>query len=238
MTQVSIQDILQGLSRDDATTPRLTWYGRDGDRVELSARVLDNWVNKATNLLVDEADAQPGDSVGIDLPAGHWRAVYWALAAWSCGATVRLDDDADVDVFVTADSGHVTTSRAGVRVLVALPALARGACADVPSGVIDEAAELATYADQFPGHVTSGGSESAIALVGPDGVGWNVGSLTDPDPVEGARRHVDAARLDAAAALRAMLAAWSSRGSVVVTSAGSLDTLERTLATEEVDWTD
>ncbi|MEP7159645.1 MAG: TIGR03089 family protein [Dermatophilaceae bacterium] len=235
---MSIRDILQGLSRDDATTPRLTWYGRDGERVELSARVLDNWVNKAANLLIDEADSQPGDSVGIDLPPGHWRAAYWALAAWSCGATVRLDDGADVDTLVTADPGRVATSRAGVRILVALPALARSAYADVPSGVIDEAAELATYADQFPRHVTSGSSESAVALVGPDGVSWNVGSLTDPDQVEGARRHVDAARLDAAAALRAMLAAWSTRGSVVVTSAGSLDTLERTLATEGVDWTD
>ncbi len=200
--------------------------------------MLDNWVNKASNLLVDEADTQPEDSVGIDLPPGHWRAAYWALAAWSCGATVRLDDGADVDVFVTADPGRVTASSAGVRVLVALPALARGANTDVPPGVIDEAAELATYADQFPGHVTSARSESAIALVGPDGEGWNIGSLTDPDPVDGARRHVDAGRLGAAAALRAMLAAWSCRGSVVVTSAGSLDSLERTLATEEVDWTD
>ena len=33
--------------------PALTWYGPDGERVELSQRVLANWVTKAMNLLTD-----------------------------------------------------------------------------------------------------------------------------------------------------------------------------------------
>ena len=30
-----------------------------------------------------EFDVEPGSIVAIDLPTGHWRTVYWALAAWA-----------------------------------------------------------------------------------------------------------------------------------------------------------
>ena len=36
--------------------PRLTWYA-PAERVELSGHVLDNWVTKTANLLVEEYDA-------------------------------------------------------------------------------------------------------------------------------------------------------------------------------------
>ena len=37
-------------------------------------------------MLQDDLDGAPATTVGLDLPA-HWRAFYWALAAWSVGAT-------------------------------------------------------------------------------------------------------------------------------------------------------
>src|SRR6478735_9054066 len=101
-------EVLARLFAADATRPRLTWYDDEpgptaGERIELSARVLTNWVAKAANLLQDDLSAEPGTTVGLDLPA-HWRAVYWALAAWSVGAEVVVGTAATgADVLVTAD---------------------------------------------------------------------------------------------------------------------------------------
>src|SRR5690242_12812913 len=81
----------------DPGRPRVTWYGPDHERVEFSAKTLNNWVSKTANLLVDELDAGPGSRIGIALP-GHWRTVVWLLAGWSVGAhTVVLPSVAPQD---------------------------------------------------------------------------------------------------------------------------------------------
>src|SRR5947209_390883 len=88
----------------DPGRPRLTWYGPDGERVELSARTLDNWVAKSANLLVEEFDAGPGVLVDVRLPP-HWRTVTWLLATWVTGACAAAPDDPShgADAIVTAD---------------------------------------------------------------------------------------------------------------------------------------
>ena len=53
-------NLMSALRSGHSTSPRLTWYGPDSERVELSGRVLDNWVAKTSNLLQDELDAEPG----------------------------------------------------------------------------------------------------------------------------------------------------------------------------------
>jgi uncharacterized protein (TIGR03089 family) len=88
--------------------PLITWYDDDtGERVELSATTLDNWVAKTANLLQDEFDVGPGSTVAVVLPV-HWQTAVVLLAAWSCGAAVadtaaedegRLDE---VDVVLAA----------------------------------------------------------------------------------------------------------------------------------------
>jgi acyl-CoA synthetase (AMP-forming)/AMP-acid ligase II len=80
----------------DGARPRLTWYGADEERVELSGRVLANWVVKATNLLTEEGDVGPGSRVVLDLPV-HWRTPVWALAAWLAGAHVVLPAPPDAE---------------------------------------------------------------------------------------------------------------------------------------------
>lgn len=226
-------DILRGLLASDATRPRLTWYGTDGERIELSARVMDNWVAKAANLLLDEADLGPGGTVRIDLPAGHWRAAYWTLATWSCGGVLRLDDTgADADVLITDDAGRAADSSADVRVLVTPAALARSYPGEVPAGVIDEAAELATYGDRF--EPAAEPDIGAPALVAADGRMWSYGALVNDLPVDGVRRHVDASAGDSADRLRQLLTVWAAHGSVVVTTGGG-DRLEQLLASESVD---
>lgn len=138
----TIADLLTLVTRNPGR-PRLTWYGADGERVELSGAVLENWVNKTTNLLVEELDAGPGTRVLVDLP-GHWRTVVWALAAWRCGACVVVGDG-PADVVVTARPAAHAGTTAPV-VAVALPALARRVD-DLPPGALDAASSVSTYGD-------------------------------------------------------------------------------------------
>ena len=153
--------LLADLVAQDPGRPRITQYGADGERVELSARVLGTWVAKTANLLVDEADLGAGGHVLLDLPP-HWRALVWALGTWSADGTVRLPDAADgtgpvdgaddLDLVVTDRPGDhpSTTSGAGAQlVAVALPALARTADGPLPAGAIDYAAEVMVHGDVF-----------------------------------------------------------------------------------------
>ena len=210
-------DVLQKITASDPGRPRLTWYDDEpgvtqGERIELSARVLANWVNKAANLLQDDAAAGPGTTVGLDLPT-HWRALYWALAVWSVGAEVVLGDEAtEADVLVTSDPGRAS-AHGGDAVLVSLPALARAhPDAAQAGGAIDEARELSTHGDQFspmadpePADVglSAGGNDTAYA------------DLVAPQADWGAAPRV---ATDAALplALRQCLSAWAADGSVVL----------------------
>lgn len=132
--------------------PRLTWYGPGGERIELSGHVLDNWVTKTVNLLVEEYEAGPGTRVLVDLPP-HWRAVVWALAVWRVGATVVLLEGEDTtpvpcDVVVThRPAAFGATVHPADVVAVALPALARRFDGDLPVGATDAAAAVMTYGD-------------------------------------------------------------------------------------------
>jgi uncharacterized protein (TIGR03089 family) len=100
---------LLATARDrDPARPLVTHYDDStGERVELSATTLDNWVAKTANLLQDEFDVGPGSSVAVALPV-HWQAAAVLLGIWSCGATVvdtAPEDDgglSGVDVVLAA----------------------------------------------------------------------------------------------------------------------------------------
>jgi uncharacterized protein (TIGR03089 family) len=84
----------------DPSRPLVTHYDDStGERVELSATTLDNWVAKTANLLQDEFDIGTGSTVALSLPV-HWQTAAVLLGAWSCGATVEdtaPEDDAGLD---------------------------------------------------------------------------------------------------------------------------------------------
>jgi uncharacterized protein (TIGR03089 family) len=156
----SVPDLIRQLLADDPGRPRITWYGPAPERVELSAKTLDNWVSKTANLLVDELDAEPGARIGLALPA-HWRTVVWLLATWTVGAhAVVYDETAGVPAsgperLLALVTDRPTTPPPGteesVLVVQPLPALATRFAGDVPSGAIDAAAEVRLQPDHFPG---------------------------------------------------------------------------------------
>jgi uncharacterized protein (TIGR03089 family) len=200
--------------RSDPGRPRVTFYEDTpgptrGERIELSAKVLNNWVSKAANALQDEWDLAPGTRVRLSLPP-HWRSVYWALAVWSVGATVVLDDG-DADLVVTDDPDAAAPAPAP-SVLVTLAMLARSATAPVSAGVMDEAKELATYADQFSPWEEPAPSDVAVTGTGADAAYDSV--VPQRDWAEGSRVHTADAEL--ASVLATALAAWSVDGSLVL----------------------
>jgi len=214
--------------------PRLTWYGDDGERIELSGAVLVNWISKTTNLVVEEFDAGPGCRLLIDLPP-HWRTAVWVLGALRAGATAVLPgaagapDGREVDVTVTTRPSETTGT--GDVVAVTLPALARRFDGELPPGAIDAAAAVMTYADQILYVPDADPTEPAIVapaerapvrVLHGDLLGWAAGA---PGLVPGARAVVDG-RLPLLDALRLMLALWVSDGSVVLTSAATAAALE------------
>jgi uncharacterized protein (TIGR03089 family) len=141
-------DLMSALRSGQSTSPRLTWYGPAGERVELSGRVLDNWVAKTSNLLQDELDAEPGTRLRLDLPA-HWKSLVLALAAWQLGMEVVLDA-AEAELLATAEPGPAAAQGAFDAVMaVALPALAMRWLGELPSGVVDYAAEVRSHGDFF-----------------------------------------------------------------------------------------
>jgi uncharacterized protein (TIGR03089 family) len=210
-------EVLARLFAADATRPRLTWYDDEpgptaGERIELSARVLTNWVAKAANLLQDDLSAEPGTTVGLDLPA-HWRAVYWALAAWSVGAEVVVGEAATgADVLVTA-SPEAAAAHGGDAVLVSLPALSRSHpdAAAAPAAV-DEARELATHGDVFVPMADPEPSDVALATASGS---LTYGEVVVPEDAWGAQPRV-ALRGPLDVVLGRCLAAWAADGSVVL----------------------
>ena len=223
--------------------PRVTWY--DGDeRVELSGHVLDNWVSKTTNLLVEEFDLGPGRTAHVDLP-GHWRALVWWLAVLRSGACLDLSGDAGADVVVTHEPSRFPT--AADLVVVSLPALARRAEVELPPGAVDAAAAVMTYGDALGPVLPAQPAETAVRLPEENGTATPVtyadlldwagsspalealvlatGESPDdvpartPAPAAPRRVLIDAGG-DPGAVLAACLAVLAGNGSVVLCSAG------------------
>lgn len=230
-------DVLTALNTRDSAAPRITCYddvpgATAGERIELSGRVLGTWVSKAGNALQEEWDIEPGSVVRLALRS-HWRLLYWAWAVWSVGGHVDLDGELDADLVVTDDPDRLPTS--GPAVLVTRGALARSAGVDLPEEVMDEAADLASFGDDFDAWQEPSATDPALTVQGRTlGHGEAVTTvLSDDDVPKGARRQlVDPS---AAALLLTAVATWAEGGSLVV-HLGTVDeeTLERRATTEGV----
>lgn len=161
-------DLLAAFRSHRATSPRLSWYGPDSERVEFSGRVLENWVAKTANYLVDELDAEPGTVVAVDLPL-HWRSLVWLLATWAVGATAVTGQATDgPDIVATANPAAALERLAGVApapllVAVALPALQMRWLGELPPATLDYSGDVRAHADVFFADLTPAPSDVAWA---------------------------------------------------------------------------
>jgi uncharacterized protein (TIGR03089 family) len=162
----------------DPGRPRLTWYGADGERVELSSRTLENWVAKSANLLMEEFDAGPGSRVGILLPA-HWRTATWLLATWTVGACAVVppgpaagQPGPPLDVVVTADPAAAVAAGVdpSIVVAIALPALATSFGGGLPDGAVDGAADVRLRGDVVGPVVAPVAADEALSAHGDEAV--------------------------------------------------------------------
>lgn len=88
----------------DPHRPRVTVYGADGARTELSTASLANWTAKVAGLLTDELGLAAGDRVSVLLPAG-WQTAAVLLGAWWAGAIVTDTDDPGAGAAFVTDGG-------------------------------------------------------------------------------------------------------------------------------------
>ncbi|MFI7494649.1 TIGR03089 family protein [Kocuria sp. M4R2S49] len=165
-----------------SSRPALIWYGQDGERVELSGRVLDNWVAKTANLWVDELDLEAGDVVALGDEV-HWRSLAVALGTWTMGAAVRAVDPlegaaepGDRAVAGLVDAQGTTPPLLdrvppGARAVVLdRPALSLGYRGELPGGeVLDYCAEVRSHADVYDGFEEPAPEGGALRAAGTDG---------------------------------------------------------------------
>jgi uncharacterized protein (TIGR03089 family) len=216
--------------KNDGSAPLLTYYDLgSGERVELSAISFSNWVDKTSNLLVDEVAATEGEVISMPLAVeapGHWLTAVWQVACWQVGLSVDLTDD-QLAVAVVAGR-HWQDHQARDVFACALHPLGFGFTEPLPNGVRDYAVEVRGHADRFFG-----------AQPGPDTVAWvdkeRTLSQVDLATVEGPalRRLVQAA--DPWPTCRdGIVCALVTGGSAVVAVGGDADQLDRIADTEHV----
>jgi uncharacterized protein (TIGR03089 family) len=145
--------------RDQGASPLLTYYDPErGERVELSGVSAANWVDKTSNLLVDELDVEPGDAVDLTLAKdhpGHWVNLVWVLACWQVGAVVTVDcPGATVAVLGPDDSAE--GARAETVLVCSLHPLGLPLAGGPPKGALDYALEVRTQPDQYAAVPQSG----------------------------------------------------------------------------------
>ena len=136
----------------DRAGPLLTFYDdASGDRTELSAATLANWVAKTANLLRDDLGVTDGDRIAVLLPA-HWQTAAVLLAAWSVGVPVTTDPAGAAAAFV--DVERVAAALAGPAdevFALALAPLGRGFGGSPPELTRDYVDETLGQGDRFSG---------------------------------------------------------------------------------------
>jgi len=163
--------------RLDGASPFLTWYDdATGERIELSAVSLANAVAKTANLLADELDVEPGERVGVRLPA-HWQTASVLLGLWAVGACVDLDGAATrVQVVAEARLGEPGVEAAEIVLALALRPLGGRLTAAPGPGILDHGAEVPAQPDVFAGEAPDGDS-AALVLGGRTLSGHELGAL-------------------------------------------------------------
>ena len=174
-------DLLDSVLAAEPARPLLTFYDdATGERVELSATTLANWVAKTANLLQGDLAAEPGDRLALLLPA-HWQTAVWLLACSAVGVVAEVDGGAEgADIVVAGpDALEAARSCSGERVALGLRPMG-GRFPQPPEGFLDYAVEVPGQGDRFAPFAPV--TADAPALVLPDGT-----ELTGAQTVDRAR---------------------------------------------------
>ena len=150
--KIGVMNLLQQLLSADPARPRITIYDdQAGTHLDFSAKLLENWTAKVANMLREELDLEPGDSIYINLPIG-WQPVMIALGAIAAEIQVSFEPattGADV-VFYSPETNLDQFD--GDVVLVTTDPFGRGvveAGGFLPDGAIDFGPVVRMYGDQF-----------------------------------------------------------------------------------------
>jgi uncharacterized protein (TIGR03089 family) len=144
--------------------PFVTYYDeQSGERSELSAKSLANWVAKTHHLLIDELGLGPGDSALLAVPA-HWISVPVLLGCLTAGlALTEAAGDASV-AFVTPET---LPHAAGIPDVYAVrpERAAAGFGSDAPAPALDYVGAVRPQADAWAS-VQMPGGENDPCLAG------------------------------------------------------------------------
>lgn len=161
-----ISDLFARMLTRDPAGPLLTYYDdSSGERTELSATSLGNWVAKTANFLIDGLALDEGSRIALVLPP-HWQTAGVLLGAWTAGHQVI--DYPDVDAADRPDAVFCTEtdllSYADLRcevVGLTLDPWGRGLSGQWPA-ITDYAREIGGYGDQFRSSVPVATSAPAL----------------------------------------------------------------------------
>lgn len=118
--------------------PFVTYYDeRSGERSELSAKSLGNWVAKTHFLLSSELGLGVGDAAYVDLTA-HWISMPILLGCWTAGLEIATDASRATVAFVMPRRDDAEIPAVPDVYAVAAEAAARGfAGTSAPAGAVD-----------------------------------------------------------------------------------------------------
>jgi uncharacterized protein (TIGR03089 family) len=150
-----LADRLRHRVRIDGSAPLVTYYDLgSGERTELSASTFGNWVDKTSNLLVEELGVDQGDVISMPLAVeapGHWLTAVWELACWQVGLVVDITNGSSpAAAVVTGPQWHGYAEREVFA--CALHPMGFGFGEPLPDGVRDYAIEVRSHADSYFGH--------------------------------------------------------------------------------------
>jgi uncharacterized protein (TIGR03089 family) len=145
----------------DASKPFVTYYDEaTGERSELSAKSLANWVAKTHHLIGDEVGLGVGDTALIALPA-HWISVPILLGCLTAGLALTPSGDADV-AFVTPTTMPDAAGLLDVYA-VAPDSAAVGLRDQVPDEAEDYVVAVRPQADAWAGvHMAAGDGDDCL----------------------------------------------------------------------------
>lgn len=219
----------------DPTRPFVTYYDDGtGERSELSAKSLANWVAKTHHLLADELGLGPGDTAFVELPT-HWISVAAMLGCLSAGLQLA-SAPGGADVAFVGDASIDRAAGIPDVYAIATQSAASGFADRVPGGAQDYVAAVRPQADawasiHFPagedaacleGRTRGEVAAEAVRRAGELGLGDGARLMTERD-WHGPRDWMDT-----------LFAPLAVRGSVVYVRGATEETLTRRAAQERV----